>query len=106
MTRDAEIEAMREALEATLQSHVRMGKARGCDCSLCHQIREALAPNSGVRHADRLREECANVADWKAGQISQALSGVKGKDAEGLRSMLKVAREIADRIRALKGSRL
>src|SRR4051794_15337233 len=97
MSREADVEAMREALEATLQSHVRMGEAKLCDCSLCHQIREALAPGSGQRHADRLREECANVADWKVRQLSNELSSVDDTDAERVRAMLKVAREIGDR---------
>jgi hypothetical protein len=103
VTNGADVQAMREALEATLQSHVRMGKARLCDCSLCQQIREALAPGSGERYADRLREECACVADWKAGQLSSELAKSEGEEAESLRSLLKVAREISDRIRALKG---
>ncbi len=106
MTRDADIQAMREALEATLQSHVRLGKAKLCDCSLCHQIREVLAPGAGQRYSDRLREECANVADWKVGQLNSELAAAKGEAAQGLRAALKVAREIADRIRGLKGGML
>jgi hypothetical protein len=106
VTRDADIQAMREALEATLQSHVRLGKAKLCDCSLCHQIREALAPLAGQRYSDRLREECANVADWKVGQLTGELSRASDESAQLLRGALKVAREIADRIRALKSGML
>ncbi|MGQ0508382.1 MAG: hypothetical protein ACT4TC_24040 [Myxococcaceae bacterium] len=102
-TVEADVQAMREALEATLQSHVRMGKARLCDCSLCQQIREALAPGAGERFSDRLREECANIADWKVGQLNADLAKAKSEQAETIRGLLKVAREIGDKIRALKG---
>jgi hypothetical protein len=106
MIRDADVQAMREALEATLQSHVRLGKAKSCDCSLCHQIREALTPGAGQRYSDRLREECANVADWKVGQLKSELAASKGKEPERLRSLMKVAQEIADKIRTLRGGTL
>jgi len=90
---EATVAAMREALEAALQSHVNLGKARRCDCSLCVQIRQALEPGAGRGFADRLREECAQVADWKASQVDTRQS----PEAQ------KAAREIADRIRILKG---
>ncbi len=102
----SEYAAMREALEAALQSHVKLGKAYRCECSLCAQIRDALGAAAGRGYADRLREECAQIADWKAEQIRASAAVAQGAEAEGLKAALKTAREVADRIRTLKGTRL
>jgi hypothetical protein len=102
----SEYAAMREALEAALQSHVKLGKAYRCECSLCTQIREALGPAAGRGYADGVREECAQIADWKAEQIKVSVAVAQGAEAEGLKAAFKVAREVADRIRTLKGTRL
>lgn len=103
MSEEATLSAMREALQAALQSHVRMGKARLCECSLCLQIRDALKKEGGAAHADRLREECAQVADWKASQIETSLTDTPPDQQPTVRIALKTARDIADRIRVLKG---
>jgi len=95
---DGTLAAMREALEATLQSHERSLKAQRCTCSLCLQIRDALAAGAGDRFADRLREECAGIADWRAEELRKASLG----GDEALKRAAKVAREIGDRIRALR----
>ncbi len=106
MPLQAEYAAMREALEAALQSHVNLGKAYRCECSLCIQIREALSPGAGRGYADRLREECAQIADWKAEQIRASAPVAPEPEAQCLKVALKTAREVADRIRTLKGTRL
>ncbi len=103
MENEAEYAAMREALQGVLQSHVRLGKAYRCECSLCAQIRDALEPGGGQRYADRIRDECAGIADWKVDQIATMLKTASEQEAPSLRLMQKVGREIADRIRALKG---
>jgi hypothetical protein len=100
---EAHLAAMREALSAALQSHVNLGKARPCSCSLCSQIRAALQPGAGASFSDYVREECAQVADWKIAQLQGELSL---HPDEGLKLALKSAREIADRIRVLKGRTL
>ena len=102
MPHESEHAAMREALEAALQSHVKLGKAYRCECSLCTQIREALACDAGRSYSDRIREECAQVADWKADQLrGEGTSPPNPGDGRALAQ--KAAREIGDRIRALKG---
>ena len=102
MPHESEHAVMREALEAALQSHVKLGKAYRCECSLCAQIREALASDAGRAYGDRIREECALVADWKADQLKgDATSRPDAGDDRALAH--KAAREIGDRIRALKG---
>jgi hypothetical protein len=106
MSQDAPFEArfaaMREALEAALQAHVRLGKAQRCDCSQCVQIRAALDSKAGQGFAERIREECAQVADWKADQLSSQLAGADPAQTELIRAALKVVREVGDRIRVLK----
>lgn len=104
MPLQAEYAAMREALEAALQSHVNLGKAYRCECSLCAQIREALSAGAGRGYADRLREECAQIADWKAEQIRASTPVAQEAEAQCLKAALKTAREVADRIRTLKGT--
>jgi hypothetical protein len=101
MPHESEHAVMREALEAALQSHVRLGKAYRCECSLCAQIREALACEAGKSYGDRIREECALVADWKADQLKGEAAATQAHD--GRAQALRAAREIGDRIRALKG---
>jgi hypothetical protein len=98
---EAVFAAMREALQAALQSHVRLGKAYRCDCSLCVQIRHALETTAGADFADRIREECAQVADWKAAQCGKQLNDTSSQ-VDALRAAHKTATEIADRIRVLK----
>src|SRR4051812_45584356 len=100
---EAEVAAMREALNAALQPHIKMGKAFVCDCSLCMQIRDALATGAGERYADRVREECALVADWKADQLGADASKATPEQAEAIKAQAKIAREVGDRIRVLKG---
>jgi len=102
MPHESEHAAMREALEAALQSHVKLGKAYRCECSLCAQIREALAGDAGRSYGDRIREECALVADWKADQLKGEATN-QPNTGDGRALALKAAREIGDRIRALKG---
>ena len=102
----SEYAAMREALEAALQSHVRLGKAYRCECSLCTQIRDALGATAGQGFADRVREECAQIADWKAQQIKTSTPMAPEAEAPCLTAAFKTAREVADRIRTLKGTRL
>ena len=93
MNQEAQVAALREALLATLQSHQRMGKAAPCDCSLCEQIRDALKEDAGSSYRRRLREECAQVADWVADQTAR----LESKQSP----IVKVAREIGARIRLL-----
>jgi hypothetical protein len=89
---------MRDALHATLQSHQRLGKAAPCDCSLCHQIRDALGPQAVQAYRQRLREECALVADWIADQVA---SQQEGSPEVSVKLAIKTAREIGTRIRLL-----
>jgi hypothetical protein len=98
MSDEASLAVLREALEATLQSHQRFGKAAPCDCSLCKQIRDALAPQAGATFRKRVQEECAGVADWTAQQLV-ARSGGSGNPETQL--AIRTAREIAGRIRVL-----
>jgi glutamyl/glutaminyl-tRNA synthetase len=101
MPDESDYAVMHEALQAALQSHVKMGKAYRCECSLCAQIRDALALGAGRSYGDRIREECALVADWKGEAARTSGSGV-----DGLAVAHKAAREIGDRIRALKNRML
>jgi len=103
MEREAENAAMREALQSALQSHVRLGKAYRCDCSLCVQIRDSLEEGAGLRYADRIREECAAIADWRVEQLVTEMRTAPESEVPRLRMMQKIAREIGDRIRSLKG---
>jgi hypothetical protein len=102
MADESTFAAMREALLAALQPHIKMGKAFICDCSLCRQIRDALEAGAGERFADSIREECALVADWKADQLT-AEANASSEKSDAVRTQAKVAREVADRIRVLKG---
>jgi hypothetical protein len=105
MQEEASVAVMREALEATLQSHMNQGRARPCECSLCVQIRHALQPDGGKGFADRIREECAQIADWKAKQ-AEPPPGLDNSNAElAVKAVQRAAKEIADRIRVLKGRR-
>ena len=103
MPDESDYAAMHEALQAALQSHVKLGKAYRCECSLCAQIRDALALGAGKSYGDRIREECALVADWKADQLKGEAARVGGNGADWLTLAHRAAREIGDRIRALKG---
>lgn len=91
---------MRDALAAALQSHQRMGKAAPCDCSLCKQVREALSPAGGANYRQRLREECAQVADWVADQLAARERAGEVLDPAA-KAAVKAAREIGTRIRLL-----
>jgi hypothetical protein len=106
MPDESDYAVMHEALQAALQSHVKMGKAYRCECSLCAQIRDALALGAGRSYGDRIREECALVADWKADQLKGEAARTSGSGVDGLAVAHKAAREIGDRIRALKNRML
>lgn len=99
MSSDAELATRNAALEAALQSHANQGKAQRCDCSLCYQLRDALADGAGRRYADLLREECALVAE----EVYQRARTSEAQETGPALRPSKVAREIADRIRMLKG---
>ena len=98
MSDEASLAVLREALEATLQSHQRFGKAAPCDCSLCHQIRDALANRAGATFRKRIQEECAGVAEWTARQL---MAKAPAPDDTPTQLAVKTAREIAGRIRVL-----
>jgi hypothetical protein len=106
MDLEAQCAVLREALQAALQSHVKLGKAAPCDCSLCHQMRAAIEPGAGAEYADRLRAECAQVADWKVTQLNTALAAATGPETEVLRAASRAVREVADRIRVLMNRQL
>jgi hypothetical protein len=105
MDLEARCAAMREALQAALQSHVKLGKAYRCDCSLCIQIRASLEPEGGVEFADRVRAECAQVADWKLSQLRSELATASNQTAEPIKTAMQAVREVADRIRVLMNRR-
>jgi hypothetical protein len=103
---ESQLGAMREALLAAMQSHAKLGKAKPCDCSLCEQVSAALRSDAGANFGDRIREECAQIADWKAAQLQGELSAKSLGNAEPLKAGIRAAREISDRIRVLKTPKL
>lgn len=97
---EANVAVRNAAIEAALQSHANRGKAQRCDCTLCIQLRDALSDGAGKRFADLMREECALVADeiYQRERREEA-AGTATKDSRPTRLL----REVADRIRLLKG---
>lgn len=84
-----------QALRSALQAHATPGLAEPCKCSLCLEIKMALADNSGETFRDAIREACAQIAD--AAYYELKSEEERGRFRAGRPSA--IAKDISNRIR-------
>lgn len=92
---ESDVAAMREALEYALLAHANKGRARPCDCSLCEMIRKALSSEAGRSYAQRLRQECIDVVQFKVDTLRK-----HPEEAAQLKAV-HVAREICEMLKGM-----